>query len=87
VGDSKHPPGVDEVMSLLQSPAVSVIVNLLAVDPSDRSAFLIKLLPELTQLRSARGRPHWIVIDEAHHCLPAESEGHGPFLLGTIADN
>ena len=77
VGDSKHPPGVDEVMSLLQNPAVSVIVNLLAVDPSDRPAFLIKLLPELTQLRSARGRPHWIVIDEAHHCLPAE--------LGTAA--
>ena len=72
VGDRKHPPSVDEVMSLLQQPAVSVIVNLLAVDPSDRPAFLIKLLPELTQLRSAKGRPHWIVIDEAHHCLPAD---------------
>ena len=71
VGDSKHPPTVDEVMSLLQQPAVSVIVNLLAVDPSERPAFLVKLLPELTQLRSVKGRPHWIVIDEAHHCLPA----------------
>lgn len=72
VGDPKHPPGVDEVMSLLERPAVSVIVNLLAVDPADRPSFLIKFLPELTQLRSAKGRPHWIVIDEAHHCLPAD---------------
>src|SRR5205814_9923174 len=30
--------------------------------------------PELTKLRSETGRPHWIVLDEAHHCLPAKWE-------------
>ena len=38
----------------------------------DRPAFLAKLLPELSHLRGKTGRPHWIVIDEAHHLLPAD---------------
>jgi hydroxymethylpyrimidine pyrophosphatase-like HAD family hydrolase len=80
VGDSKHPPGVEEVMSLLEKPDVSVVVNLLAIEPDDRPGFLTKFLPELTKLRAATGRPHWIVIDEAHHCLPA-TMGSAAFTL------
>jgi hydroxymethylpyrimidine pyrophosphatase-like HAD family hydrolase len=71
VGDPQNPPSVDAIMSLLQKPDVSVIVNLLAVDPADRPAFMTTFLPELTKLRAATGRPHWIVIDEAHHCFPS----------------
>jgi hypothetical protein len=33
---------------------------------------LAELLPELSSLRAKTGRPHWIVVDEAHHMLPAE---------------
>jgi hypothetical protein len=32
----------------------------------------VKFLPEVAKLRAATGRPHWLVLDEAHHCLPAE---------------
>jgi HAD superfamily hydrolase (TIGR01484 family) len=80
VGDPKHPPGIEEVMSLLEQPAVSVVVNLLAIEPSERPEFLTKFLPELTKLRAMTGRPHWIVIDEAHHCLPA-TMGSAAFTL------
>jgi HAD superfamily hydrolase (TIGR01484 family) len=80
VGDPQHPPSVDAIMSLLQKPEVSVIVNLLAVDPADRPAFITTFLPELTKLRAATGRPHWIVIDEAHHCFPS-GMGTVPFTL------
>ena len=41
------------------------------VELADRPAFLARLLPELSRLRGRTGRPHWIVIDEAHHMLPA----------------
>jgi hypothetical protein len=30
------------------------------------------LLSDLVQLRGLYGRPHWLVIDEAHHLFPAE---------------
>ncbi|MBO0762977.1 MAG: HAD-IIB family hydrolase [Hyphomicrobiaceae bacterium] len=71
VGDSRQEPRLSEVMHLLGKPDVSVVVNLLAIDPQERPGFLAKFLPEIAKLRSQTGRPHWIVLDEAHHCLPA----------------
>jgi hypothetical protein len=35
----------------------------------DRPEFLDTLLPRLDELRSRVARPHWIVVDEAHHML------------------
>jgi hypothetical protein len=32
------------------------------------------LLVRLQDLRASTGRPHWIVVDEAHHVLPAERQ-------------
>ncbi len=72
LGDAKQLPRIRESMELLRRPDVNVVINLLAVDPPDRPAFLAKLLPELAKLRTETGRPHWIVLDEAHHCLPAK---------------
>jgi hypothetical protein len=37
----------------------------------ERPGFLQTLLPRLAELRSRTGRPHWIILDEAHHVLPA----------------
>ncbi len=72
VGGAKQPPRLDEVMSFLARPDVSVVVNLLGVDAADRPGFFAKLMPELSRLRAETGRPHWLVIDEAHHMLPAK---------------
>ena len=72
VGDAKQEPRLAEVARLLIKPDVSVVVNLLAIDPGERPRFLAKFLPEIAKLRSETGRPHWIVLDETHHCLPAE---------------
>jgi hypothetical protein len=71
VGDAKHEPRIAEVMDLLAKPDTSVVANLLAIDPAERPRYLAGLLPELSKLRIETGRPHWIVLDEAHHCLPA----------------
>ena len=72
VGDSKQVPRVREVVDLLAKPDTNVVINLLAVDPPERPRFLAKLLPDLSKLRTETGRPHWIVLDEVHHCLPAK---------------
>jgi hydroxymethylpyrimidine pyrophosphatase-like HAD family hydrolase len=71
-GDEKHAPPVDEVMQILQKPASQVAVNLMGIAVADRPAFLGKLLPRLEEMRRRCGRPHWIIIDEAHHMLPPE---------------
>src|SRR5215470_10274383 len=72
VGDARQEPRISEIARLLMKPEVSVAANLLAIDPVERPRFLAKFLPEIAKLRSDTGRPHWIVFDEAHHCLPAK---------------
>src|SRR5262249_39141196 len=72
VGDARQEPRISEIGRLLMKPEVSVAVNLLAIDPVERPRFLAKFLPEIAKLRLETGRPHWIVFDEAHHCLPAK---------------
>ena len=72
IGDVKQEPRLAEVTALLAKPDVSVVVNLLAIDAAERPRFLAKFLPDIAKLRAETGRPHWIVLDEAHHCLPAK---------------
>jgi HAD superfamily hydrolase (TIGR01484 family) len=71
IGSNERAPAVEEVVELLQKPQTHVAVNLLGVKLPDRPAFFAALLPRLQEMRSRTGRPHWIVIDEAHHLLPA----------------
>src|SRR5262245_1041336 len=72
VGDPKQEPRISEIMDLLKKPEVSVVVNLLSLEAADRPRYLASVLPEIAKLRSETGRPHWLVLDEAHHCLPAD---------------
>lgn len=71
VGDAEGSPRLAEVMDLLEKPHENVVVNLLGIALQDRPAFFAELLPALLELRSRTGRPHWIVIDEAHHLIPS----------------
>ncbi|MFN2426542.1 MAG: HAD-IIB family hydrolase [Candidatus Binatia bacterium] len=71
LGDATHPPGIDAVMQLLADPTRSATVNLLSVPLADRPLFFGGLLARLLELRLRRGRPHWLIVDEAHHLLPS----------------
>jgi hypothetical protein len=48
------------------------VVNLLGVALERRPPFFTSLLQGLLELRTRTGRPHWIVVDEAHHLMPAD---------------
>jgi hydroxymethylpyrimidine pyrophosphatase-like HAD family hydrolase len=74
LGSSERPPNVTEIFQILQNPKSSLIVNLLGLPLVDRPLFFAALLPKLQELRSKSGRPHWIIIDEAHHLLPRERD-------------
>ena len=70
LGNPKRAPLVEEILDVLRDPTKNVVVNLLGVALERRPAFCDELLPRLLELRTRAGRPHWIVIDEAHHLLP-----------------
>lgn len=74
LGRSGHKPGVSEVLDVLDIDPRSVTVNLLGVALPDRPTFFQKLLASIQELRSRTGRPHWVIIDEAHQMLPASLE-------------
>ncbi len=73
LGDSKWEPSVKEVLDVLENPNQNAVVNLLGMPLKDRAGFFAELLPQLEEMRSRVGRPHWIVVDEAHHLMPASS--------------
>jgi|SRR5215469_2327856 len=72
IGDEQHPPSIDQLMLALQKPSAELVLNLMGVKIADRPNFLDQLLPRLLDMRARTGRPHWIIIDEAHHMLPPE---------------
>jgi hydroxymethylpyrimidine pyrophosphatase-like HAD family hydrolase len=78
LGDTERPPGADEVVELLRKSEKSCIADLVALPFDRRPEFGIGLLTRLLELRARAGRPHWIVIDEAHHLLPATRESVMP---------
>jgi len=73
-GDAKSPPHVTQVLKVLERPDDSVVVNMLALSVADRPAAFSRLLSAIAELRARTGRPHWILVYEAHHVLPVERD-------------
>ena len=71
LGNSRQVPQMEEILQVLEEPDNNVVVNLVNLGLADRPAFLHSLLSRLQEMRAQTGRPHWIVLDEAHHVLPS----------------
>jgi hydroxymethylpyrimidine pyrophosphatase-like HAD family hydrolase/energy-coupling factor transporter ATP-binding protein EcfA2 len=71
LGTPDREPTVEEAVDVLDDPKLNLVLDLLGIRLQDRPAFLEKLLPRVHELRSRTGRPHWVVVDEAHHMLPS----------------
>jgi len=74
LGDPQRPPNVNEIIKVLEHPEQNVAVNMIGLALEHRAAFFASLLPHLAELRTRTGRPHWLVLDETHHLLPATWE-------------
>jgi hydroxymethylpyrimidine pyrophosphatase-like HAD family hydrolase len=72
VGDAKTPPTPDAIFALLENARDNVVINTLALEMAERPTFFAQLLPRILSLRARLSRPHWLIIDEAHHLLPAD---------------
>lgn len=72
LGTPRRAVSVNEALAILENPKMNLNINLLGISLADRPGYLGHLFPSLQAMRTRTGRPHWIVLDEAHHMLPAD---------------
>ncbi len=78
-GNPHYVPGFGEVVTLLER-MHSVVVNLLGVSLDNRPEYVSEMLRSMEALRSSKGRPHWLILDEAHHLFPTEVSPGSPIM-------
>lgn len=76
-GSAETAPEPAQLLDLVRKTGNGVVANMLAVPLADRPAFLARLLPQLLALRATVGRPHVVIVDEAHHMLPRDWDPGG----------
>lgn len=70
IGDANQPPAIEAIMKLLEQPRQSVIACTLALSMAEKPTFLQQLLVAIQELQQRKSRPHWLLLDEAHHLAP-----------------
>jgi hydroxymethylpyrimidine pyrophosphatase-like HAD family hydrolase/energy-coupling factor transporter ATP-binding protein EcfA2 len=68
-------PGPDELEQLVRHPVTSLVLDLSAMGLAEKVAYATRVLAVVAAVRSSTGLPHWLIIDEAHHLLPAARDG------------
>ncbi|MCC8426415.1 HAD-IIB family hydrolase [Mucilaginibacter sp. UR6-11] len=71
IGNSIQPPAIDHIIDLLAQPEENIAVCILAIALEERPDFFRRLLTAIIDLRTRTGHPHFLILDEAHHLLPA----------------
>ncbi len=84
-GDANTPVTPEPVLDAVRKLGTNVTVNLLGSRVEDRPDVLASLFPAVLDIRAKYGRPHWILVDEAHHVLPrGRDAGDGVNLDGQM---
>ncbi len=72
LGGPSSIPRIDEALHVLEQPDANLILCLTGVPIPERPDFFLQLLAGISELRGRTGRPHWLLLDEAHHLIPAD---------------
>ena len=72
LGSTRYAVTVNQALAVLEDPKMNLNINLLGIPVADRPAYFGRLFPSLQAMRTRTGRPHWIVLDEAHHMMPPD---------------
>jgi hydroxymethylpyrimidine pyrophosphatase-like HAD family hydrolase len=75
-GDLHEVPRLTQILEAIEKPACNVIIDLAALQPEARSAFAEALMLQLQALHDRAGRPHAVIVDQAHHLLRNEDAAH-----------
>jgi HAD superfamily hydrolase (TIGR01484 family) len=79
-GAAESAPTVAEVLAALEKPESCVVANLCGLPRPERGAFFRDLAPRLEALHRRTGRPHLLLIAEAHQLLGRDSAHAVPSL-------
>ena len=71
-GSERVLPTADELRQLLHQPRTSLVLNLSAMSRAEKVTYATKALGAVAFVRSTTGLPHWLILDEAHHLIPAD---------------
>ena len=71
-GGPKSVPREEEVLHHLEDPHANAVVCLTGMPIADRPPYFFGLIRQLFALRGRTGHPHWMILDEAHHLMPAQ---------------
>jgi hydroxymethylpyrimidine pyrophosphatase-like HAD family hydrolase len=77
LGTPTQAPTQEQARQLLNTYDTNAVINLVALKPEDRPAFFQALLTSIQEARLRTGRPHWLLVDEAQHLLPARPASAG----------
>jgi HAD superfamily hydrolase (TIGR01484 family) len=75
IGSAATVPDVPEALKLCHDVGVNLVINTQALGIAERQSLFADLLTRISHFRALTGRPHWLVIDEAHQVLPALGAG------------
>ncbi|NDW07123.1 HAD-IIB family hydrolase [Jiella pacifica] len=78
IGTLRAPPPAAEALKLLRDDRVNLVVNTQALHRPERRLLGEAMLNQVGRLRRRTGRPHWLLIDEAHEVLPASARDDVP---------
>jgi HAD superfamily hydrolase (TIGR01484 family) len=73
IGNDVSVPPVEEIYHLLRDSSQSFVICALSIPLADRPAFFSRLMETIISLRVEFSRPHWLILDEAHHLVPPSS--------------
>lgn len=71
LGSPRARPALEEVELALRRASSGVVINLVSLDLAEKRRFSANLLSTVLSTKASLGRPTWLIIDEAHHLLPA----------------
>ena len=71
IGNETSIPPVEELIPLLNEPEQNLVFCILSIPLVERPVFFAKFLMAFAKLRYDLGHPHWLLLDEAHHLIPA----------------
>jgi hydroxymethylpyrimidine pyrophosphatase-like HAD family hydrolase len=75
LGSPRAAPSVSDVVKLVRDSTINLVINTQALLLADRRALFSEILLQTAHLRSRTGRPHWLLVDEAHEVFPRGYSG------------
>ncbi len=73
IGGPESTPAVDEITDLVEEGTPATAVSLVAVPMHDRPGLIREVLSRVGELGGRLGRPHAVVVDEAHHAFRVDA--------------